>query len=76
MFKFLKRQFRTKTGKYTLGIVGGFILDGIAMKTMGVGLNQVPMAGMILDKIISPEIASVMMGFSLLRDQKAKEEHE
>jgi len=75
IFRFVKRQVKTKTGRYALGIVGGFGLNTLSMNTMGVGIDQVPFAGGILNSIFCPEVASTMLGFAYLRDQKAKEQH-
>ncbi len=73
MFAFLKRQLKTKTGKFALGIIGGSLLDGVARKTVGVGVAEIPFAGNILDGILGAEVSTAMMGFSFLRDGKAKQ---
>lgn len=75
MFKFLKRQLKTKTGKWALGIIGASVLDGVSRQTIGVGVHEIPLAGVIVDKILGPEVSAVMMGFSFQRDKEAKKEN-
>ncbi len=72
MFNFLKRQFATKTGKYVAGIIVGSALDGIARKNLGVGVAEVPFVGEILDNVFGSQTSAMALGFSYLRDEKAK----
>lgn len=75
MWKFLKRQFKTKTGKLAIGVIGGSILDGILKSTVGISAVDIPMAGPIIESILGPELSTGFLGLAYLRDAKAKEEH-
>lgn len=72
MWKFLKRQLKTKTGKYAFSIIGASLLNGVLQKTVGVSVNEVPLAGPILESVLGPEISSLMLGLTYLRDKQAK----
>ncbi len=68
MWAFLKRQFKTKTGKYGLGIIAGAIIANNAPP----GIAQFIPA--IVEQVLSPEVAAGMGGIMFLRDKAAKRE--
>lgn len=75
MWKFLKRALKTKQGRFMAGVVGGAILDGVARKTIGVSVSDIPLAGAILDSILGPEVSSGLVGLQLMRDQTLKDRY-
>ncbi len=68
MWAFLKRQFKTKTGKYAIGIIAGAVVANNAPP----GLAQFIPA--IVEQVLSPEVAAGMGGIMFLRDKAAKRE--
>lgn len=71
-FPFIKRQLSTKTGRWCLGIVVGTIADSICKAKLGVGINAIPIAGPVLDKLFDPEVSAVLMGVSFMKDRDIK----
>ncbi len=68
MWAFLKRQFKTKTGKYAFGIIAGAIVANNAPPAIA---QFIPA---IVEQVLSPEVAAGMGGFIFLRDKAAKRE--
>lgn len=68
MGNFIKRQAKTKTGKYALGIIVGAIIannlpPGVTAYVPG-----------IVEQVLSPDVAAGMMGIMFLRDKAARRE--
>ena len=65
---FFKRQAKTKTGKYGIGIIAGAILANNAPP----GIVQYIPA--VVEQVLSPEVAAGMAGVMFLRDKAAKKD--
>ena len=72
MFSFLKRQFKTKTGKLAMGVIVGGLVDMVAMKTVGTGVSSMPMVGEAMSGMFGLDAGALAMGAMFLRDGAAK----
>ncbi len=68
MWPFLTRQFKTKTGKYALGIIAGAVVANNAPPAIA---QFIPA---IVEQVLSPDVAAGMVGLMFLRDKNAKRE--
>lgn len=68
IWRFFKRQLKTKTGKYGIGIIGGAIIANNAPPEVA---QFIPA---IVEQFLSPQVAAGMGGVMFLRDQAAKRE--
>ena len=68
IFRFFKRQLKTKTGKYGIGIIAGAVVANNAPP----GVAQYIPA--LVEQVLSPEVATGMGGIMFLRDKAAKRE--
>ncbi len=69
IFRFIKRQFSTKTGKLGLGLIIGALTDSVLPP--GIGGVVRDMAG----NLLGAETATLGLAAMFLRDKEAKKEN-
>ena len=67
MWKFLKRQFKTKTGKLGMALIAGTVA------TQVIGPESTGMAMTVANQLLTPETCVLGLAAMLLRDKDAKE---
>ena len=75
IFRFVKRQAKTKTGKAALGIITTTLADTASRSVFGVGVADIPVAGPVIEMMIGPVQAEAATGFMFLRDKQAKKDN-
>ena len=71
MFKFLKRQFKTKTGRLGVALIIGSVADSVIGNT-----ETTNTVLQVADQILTPETGLLGLAAMFLRDKEAKLEFE
>jgi len=71
MWGFLKRQFKTKTGKLGAALIVGAVTKAVAAKA-GADLETANMALQIANQLFTPEAGTLGLAAMYLRDGAAK----